>query len=95
MLPQNYLKRISRVLFNSCFLLILLNISSQMYLVDHRPKHPNPERAQVYPLRVHYSVVYVSYSEHLVAGRPMFFLATACGLIGVALELRTKQREEG
>jgi hypothetical protein len=59
----------------------LLPIAEQIYFAYTRPKHPVPLEGRTYPLREHYTVVYLTEWEQLVLGPINLALAAVFGLL--------------
>ncbi len=63
------------------------NVVTQMFFAYTSPRAPVPSTGHIYPLRVHMTVVYVTFAEHLVAGGWTFALAAACGLAWITVNI--------
>lgn len=55
------------------------NVVAQMVFVYTRPRTGIPSLGRIYPLNVHGTIVYLTFSEHLIAGLPTFVLAAFFG----------------
>jgi hypothetical protein len=80
-----------RLLFALCVLFFLINVSSQMLLVNINPQFPQPRLGRIYPLNVHGTVVYVTRVERLISGYLTLGLAIFFGAIWVALDRMSKR----
>lgn len=61
------------------------NVASQMLFVYTMTTARTASTGRIYPLRVHYTVVYLAYMEHLLAGGWSCILAVLFGLGWMAM----------
>ena len=76
-----------------CVVFLLVNVASQMILAYTGPEFPEPQLGRIYPLRVHYTVVYITQGERLLAGYLTLALAVVFGVISVVIDVKSKRTE--
>ena len=72
--------------------LFFVHVCSQMLFIYTKPALEQVQLGRIYPLNVHGAVVYLTWSEYLVAGLPLFTLSTICGFAWALLSWRNKHR---
>jgi len=70
-----------QVLIVGAAVLFLTNWLAQMYFAYNLPRVPDPISGHTYLLRVHYTIVYMTFYQYLLAGRPTFYLSISLGLV--------------
>ncbi len=69
------------LLIVSAALLFGINWIAQMYFAYNLPRVRDPLSGHVYLLRVHYTIVYMTFYQYLLAGRPTLCLSILLGLV--------------
>jgi hypothetical protein len=67
--------------FVGCFLILSMINGASLYFAYNRPQ---PENGRIYPLRVHYTTVYLTECEAILVGKGIH-AALFCGMLVIAI----------
>ena len=76
-------------------MLFMMNWIAQMYFAYNLPRVPDPLSGRTYLLRVHYTIVYMTFYQYLLAGRPTFCLSISLGLLWYLMCGQTQSVSKG
>ncbi len=85
---RDMLPELRRVCWCLTAVFFFSNVVSQELFAHIRPRVPMPAIGRVYKLQMHYTIVYLTFVEHLIAGWPTFVLAIVFGIPAAWLSYR-------